>query len=179
MKLYKITDAKGGPCHGGSGVWDLPRDGKPGAWRKVMGALEPCKNGLHLCEARHLSRWLCVDAIVSEAEHRGEPHAEQYEKIVVGEARLVARVGVLTPSVLRLFAIECAEKVLPIFEPERPGDDRPRKAIEAARAYLLSPTEKNRAAANAANAAARRGLTEWAGNRLLSLLATAKLEAGA
>jgi hypothetical protein len=34
------------------------------------------------------------------------------------------------------FAILCAEAVLPIFEQARPGDDRPRQAIEAARSYL-------------------------------------------
>jgi hypothetical protein len=36
---------------------------------------------------------------------------------------------------LRLFAADCAERVLPIFERERPNDDRPRKAIEAARQF--------------------------------------------
>ena len=34
---------------------------------------------------------------------------------------------------LRLFAADCAERVLPIFERERPGDLRPREAIETAR----------------------------------------------
>ena len=36
---------------------------------------------------------------------------------------------------VRLFAADCAEAVLHVFESERPDDDRPRKAIEAARAY--------------------------------------------
>ena len=56
---------------------------------------------------------------------------------------------------LVLIACECAELVLPIFEKEYPKDDRPRKAIEAARAYALKPSEETRVAANAAaNAAA-------------------------
>jgi hypothetical protein len=35
----------------------------------------------------------------------------------------------------RLFAADCAESVLHIYETERPKDARPRKAIAAARAY--------------------------------------------
>ena len=56
-------------------------------------------------------------------------------------------------------AIYAAELVIDIFEKEVPKDKRPRKAIEAAKKWLKSPTEKNRAAAYtaayaAANAAA-------------------------
>ena len=36
---------------------------------------------------------------------------------------------------LRLWSCDCAEHVLPIFERTYPDDDRPRKAIEAGRAY--------------------------------------------
>ena len=39
----------------------------------------------------------------------------------------------LTPEQNRLWAIACAELVLPIFEEKYPNDDRPRKAIEAAK----------------------------------------------
>jgi len=39
---------------------------------------------------------------------------------------------------LALWAAECAERVLPYFEEKYPGDDRPRKAIEALRAWLES-----------------------------------------
>ena len=38
-------------------------------------------------------------------------------------------------SLCRLMAADFAESVLPIFEKERPNDDRPRAAIEAARAF--------------------------------------------
>ena len=36
---------------------------------------------------------------------------------------------------LVLWSIECAERVLPIFEEKYPHDKRPRKAIEAAKAW--------------------------------------------
>ena len=48
-------------------------------------------------------------------------------------------------------AVEAAELVLPIFEQKYPNDNRPRKAIEAAKAWLDSPDVVN--AANAAKAA--------------------------
>ena len=43
---------------------------------------------------------------------------------------------VFTDSQNRHLAIKIAEVVLPIFEEEYPEDNRPRKAIEAARLYL-------------------------------------------
>ena len=36
---------------------------------------------------------------------------------------------------LAIWAADCAEHVLPFFETERPGDDRPRQAIELGRAW--------------------------------------------
>jgi hypothetical protein len=38
-------------------------------------------------------------------------------------------------SSLALWAADCAWRVLPYFEGEHPGDDRPRRAIEAGRAW--------------------------------------------
>ncbi len=56
------------------------------------------------------------------------------------------------------FAADCAERVLPIFDGAYPTDDRPRKAIEAARsdASVALP----RAAALAAHSAARAALAD-------------------
>jgi hypothetical protein len=56
-----------------------------------------------------------------------------------------------------LWAADCAEHVLPYFEAKYPADHRPRKAVEAGRAWVrgeLSMSEA-RAAAFAAHAAAR------------------------
>jgi hypothetical protein len=54
-------------------------------------------------------------------------------------------------------AAECAEQVLPFFDRKNADDDRPRKAIEAARAWARGaiPCGVARAAALAAHAAAR------------------------
>ncbi len=73
-----------------------------------------------------------------------------------------------------LYAIYAARLVLPIFEAEYPDNLGPRKAIEAAEAWVENPCEKNRAAAGdaawaasevawAAGAATRAAaLTTWA-----------------
>lgn len=58
---------------------------------------------------------------------------------------------------IALWGVACAERVLPIFEGLRPGDERPRVAIAAVRAWERGdlPMTACRAAAFAAHAAAR------------------------
>ena len=58
---------------------------------------------------------------------------------------------------LALWAADCAARVLPYFEGKHPKDDRPRKAIEAARAWARGEIRVGpaRVAAVAAHAAAR------------------------
>ena len=58
---------------------------------------------------------------------------------------------------LALWAVDCAERVLPFFEEAHPDDDRPRKALEAARAWVRGEVRVGevRTAALAAHAAAR------------------------
>jgi len=51
------------------------------------------------------------------------------------------------------YAVFAAEQVIDIFEKEYPDDDRPRKAIEAAKKCIKKPSEKNKAVAYAAYAA--------------------------
>ena len=70
------------------------------------------------------------------------------------------RGGTLTDAdhrLLALWAADCAEHVLPLFEAVRPGDDRPHQAIEAARRWVRGelPMMQARATAGYANAAAR------------------------
>jgi hypothetical protein len=64
----------------------------------------------------------------------------------------------------RLFAVWCAERVLPIFETRYPDDKRPRMAIETARRYAngeATKDELNRAR-DAAWAAGATGAAAWA-----------------
>lgn len=72
----------------------------------------------------------------------------------------IRRGGRLTDSdhrLLALWAVGCAEHVLHFFEERRPGDGRPRQAIELARAWTRSEVGmmQSRTAAGHAQAAAR------------------------
>ncbi len=72
----------------------------------------------------------------------------------------VRRGGTLTDDdhhLLAVWAADCAEHVLHFFEQTQPGDDRPRQAIEQARAWARGEVTwtQAREAAFAANAAAR------------------------
>ena len=66
---------------------------------------------------------------------------------------LLCRNEFVSEQNLRLFACDCAERVLPIFEKEYPEDNRPRKAIETAR--LFANGEATQKEMDAAWAAAR------------------------
>lgn len=162
MKYYKVLKNDGSCANGGSGKWHLPKKLKDGTWKpgkwmpKIDGELEPCKNGYHICRKKDLVHWL--DDAIFEVEYRGEI-IEDDDKCVVREARLLCRVETWNVKTARLFAADCAEHVLPIFEKKYPEDDRPRKAIQAARDYENGLIDKNElaaagcAAAYAANAA--------------------------
>ncbi|HRF47215.1 MAG TPA: hypothetical protein PLC98_06270, partial [Anaerolineales bacterium] len=70
------------------------------------------------------------------------------------------RGGTLTDAdhrLLALWAALCAEHVLPLFEAARPADDRPRRAIALARAWVNGEATMSQARTSAghANAAAR------------------------
>ena len=150
MTLYKWLDGNQA-CNGGTGRWQKNR------WRSVTGDLIPCEHGLHLCRVQDLSRW--VGPTLWLAEHDGEL-IEQDDKVVVRRARITERL-LWDDRLARLFAADCAERVLPIFENEGSGDDRPRLAIQAGRDYANGLIDD---AAQAATGAAER---EWQGNRLL------------
>ena len=64
-------------------------------------------------------------------------------------------VRIITHKQRIMYAIFAAEQVISNYESKYPGDDRPRKAIEAARNYLNNPSAKNKAAADSAADSAR------------------------
>ena len=145
MKLYKVTGKDGVACNGGQGRWYLPKNGKPGKWMPpIKGKLEPCENGYHLCRLEDLLRWL--NAEIYEAEGRGDMVGCE-DKVVYREARLMKKIEPWDERTARLFAADCAEHVLPIFEKELPNDDRPRKAIQATRNFANGKISKKELAA--------------------------------
>lgn len=66
----------------------------------------------------------------------------------------------INPHICRLFASDCAERVLHVFENERPDDARLRKAIEVARNPNATNQERNAARA-AARAAQEKRLRQY------------------
>ena len=108
--------------------------------------VEVCKSGWHLVTLAGIPEWVKIGELY-EAEGRGEPQSDDGRKFCFTQARLIRKVGDLTAPVLVRWAADCAEHVLEIYESAYPNDDRPRKAIEAAR-------NGDAAAADAAYAAA-------------------------
>jgi hypothetical protein len=82
---------------------------------------------------------------------------------------------------IRLFAADCAESVLHIYEKQYPNDDRPRKAIQAARDYangVIGKDELDAARAAAWDAAeAARAAWAAAGDARAALAAVCAAEA--
>src|SRR5208282_4003 len=190
MVYYKVLAADGcSPIHGGRGKWFLPKEKGPGEW---MPAVKPvfCESGYHFVTLDQLPKWL--GPTIYEVEVRGEVLSAQ-DKGVATQARLIRILDTWNEKTLRLFAADCAEHVLGIYEKQYPKDERPRKAIQAARDFANGLIDANAAnaaaytayaadaaiAANAANAAAYTAYdaaaryaadynaeTQWQANRL-------------
>jgi len=131
--LYKFLNAsKRGPFS--DAEYSLPSDGEPGEWMTAEGELELCANGYHYCREGALLEWL--QAELYEVEIRGDRlYDEEMGKGCAREMRFLRRVEAWNERTQRLFACDCAERVLPICEQNYPDDDRPRKAIAVARRY--------------------------------------------
>ena len=165
MVLYKWPALDGSSFNGGTGKWSLPKHRgddtwTPGRWRRRIKDIEPCARGYHLCREQDLLWW--IGPALWEAEADGDliEHGSAStgdSKIVVGRARLLRPVTTWTERTAQLFAADCAEQVLPIFEGAHPGDDRPRRAIAITRAYAngAATFEELAAAMTAASTAAR------------------------
>ena len=144
-----------GECiHGGVGAWSLPVNGKPGDWMpQLTGKLVPCSYGYHVLTFEQLVIWL--GPTIWRIEISGRPLLDG-DTHIVARARLLSRIAQWTEKTARLFAADCAEHVLPIFEKQYPHDNRPANAIKAARRYanLTIGNEERAAARNAARYAA-------------------------
>ena len=153
MQLYKLLN-KDGTTPQQHYQWPLPAvAGKPGKWLpKITGELVACAHGYHVLRASDLLAW--DGPALWEVECKGAV-ATWDNKCGVRTARLVRRVEAWNEKTLRLFAADCAERVLPLYEKEFSDDKRVRECIEAVRQYARGGIgEKKLAAAWAAGAAA-------------------------
>ncbi|MBC7350448.1 MAG: hypothetical protein H5U05_10805 [Candidatus Aminicenantes bacterium] len=98
---------------------------------EVEGKLKPCRNGYHVVTLEQLPNWLGERIFEVEV---GDEIVHADDKSVVRTCRLIRECTGWNERTARLFACDCAERVLPLYE-ARYDDDRPRKAIETARRY--------------------------------------------
>ena len=132
-----------------------------GEWTPaVTGDLMMCENGYHLVTEEQIVGDY-MQAGLWECEYDGD-RIDHNDKICVRRAKLIHRVDTINDRTLRLFAADCAEHTLHFFERDYPNDDRPRKAIEAAR--LFAEGKIDAAAGDAAGDAARAAAGAAAGD---------------
>jgi len=153
--LYKVLNANGCSCHGGSLKWSLPTKNDDGSWTpgewmpEVAGPLVECKNGYHLVTLEQLPGWLNERIFVAEVAGEIIKSSDK-EKWVASKVRLVSETE-WDERTARLFACDCAEHVLYLYERDYPDDKRPRQAIETARRYASGhATKEELSAAGAA-----------------------------
>lgn len=80
----------------------------------------------------------CDESVVRAKAEGVTTLSEAWEKLDRCDWMLwiVGKAGIMLPvRKARLFACDCAERVLPLFEKEYPTDKYPRKAMEAARLF--------------------------------------------
>ena len=161
LVVYKML-GRDGSAPRGRGKWPLPKDGKRGDAMTAEGPLSVCENGLH--GFRGLLSLVCAglyDETLYVAELWGEI-VESKNKVCARHGRLCYRVETWNEQAQRLWAADCAEVVLPIFERKHSTDMRPRLAIRAARRYAFGLIDAAaRAEARAAAGAAARA-EAWA-----------------
>ena len=102
----------------------------------------PCEYGYHASPSLWDALQYAPGPIACLVELDGDvtEHGSPVDKMAGRTRTLIAAVNI--ESELRLFAADCAEHVLWIYERDYPGDDRPRKAIEATRAYVRAEIDE-------------------------------------
>lgn len=171
MRLWKFLNEDGTPYHGGSGRWFLPKDGQPGDWMPpISGKLVPCENGYHACRDRDLRSWLgpALYELEARCEVRQTPSV-----VVCRQARLLRRVETWNERTQRLFACDCAERTLPVYEVQYPEEDWPRYAIEVARRYAWGTATRDELVAAARMATEALSRVTWPSKAAVYALWTA------
>ena len=146
MVFYKVLNSRGHSCNGGSLKWSLPTKNDDGTWTpgewmpEIEGPLVECENGYHLATIEQLQQWLGPRIFAADVD--GEiVESSDGEKWLARKVRLVSETE-WDERTARLFACDCAEHVLYLYERDYPEDMRPRNAIETARRYASGQATK-------------------------------------
>jgi hypothetical protein len=160
MKLFKLTE-QDGTTFNKSMFWEV---GKTNSVLKCENPKLCTKDVIHAYTNKNLALLLnpnhvnINNPLLFEAE--GNIVIRDYSKCGVFSLKIIKKINYPNwyiekqKEVQILFAILCAESVLKYFENKYPNDNRPRKAIEAAKNYLKDPSAANKKVAYAAAYAA-------------------------
>ena len=121
---------------------------KIGEWQHQDGKIVLCENGLHASKTIYRAFSYVQGSVLAKVEVKGK-HADESDKSAYSDMRIIEAYKWTKKDSVAL-AIFSAELCLKEFEKLYPDDDRPRKAIETARAVLAHDTAKNRSAARSA-----------------------------
>ena len=123
----------------GDMVWRI------GEWQHVDGKIVLCEKGLHASKTIYDAFSYVQGSVLAKVETKGK-HDDDKNKSAYSDMRIIEAYKWTKKDSVSL-AIFSAELCLKEFEKLYPDDDRPRKAIDAARAVLAHDTAKNRSAA--------------------------------
>ena len=139
-KLYKFvrTDLK---SENGNHTWEI------GKWYHED-TVDICNKGFHASQTPLQAFNYVRGEILCEVEVKGTSQIQD-DKECWSDMRVIKAYHWIKEDSVEL-AIFSAELVIDIFEKKYPGDDRPRKAIEAAKAYLVAVKSGDKEAAGAA-----------------------------
>lgn len=140
MSVYALKWLSDGGVGLSGFSWPLPSRHGPGDWVEAHGRLSLANNGIHAATLEQSLDWLNDECYVIELD--GKVIGRKDKMLAARRGRLIRQVTRWNERNARLFAADCAEHVLPFFESKRPHDDRPRKAIKAARGYARGLVSK-------------------------------------
>lgn len=147
MRLWKTLTTEMKSFWGDESPWEL------GKWKKISGPVKVYERGFHASKNIIDAMRNFNPGLICEVEVRGK-HDQIYDDTEAWSTMRVLRVWGWRQKDNVDLAIFAAELAIDIFEKAFPGDDRPRRAIEAAKAWLISSIERNRQAAEKAAEAA-------------------------
>ena len=131
MKMrYKFLKEEDGNFKSVSGnqIWKI------GKWYSISGDLKICENGFHCSQfIQDAMSWVRGNCL-AQVSVQGSSIVDETKEC--WESMKIVKTWDWTPEMSVKLGVFAAEQALPIWEKEYPDDNRPRKAIEAAKAYF-------------------------------------------
>ncbi len=123
-----------------SGVpWHMPkRKDRPGKWMPVVFPLSMCSRGYHATTERSMATWIGPRLAIVELKGGMIEHEN---KVCAEQARVVKFLDGWNEQTQRLFAADCAAKILHIYE-KRNKSPRPRKSIQTVRQFAYGQVSR-------------------------------------